>query len=332
MSPFAERRIRNITAGLAARQVYPNERIVAYAMLILSTVLIGSGNVAQVTASEKVGAFTMVACRSIIAVIFLLPFAISELKTVARWERDIMPCAAAAALYFAASMLAQQMGAATTTATNIGFLINMSAVFVPMLLWFAVKETPPAMAWPSAAVAVVGAYLVTGAGGVSSTWGDLLCLLAGLMDAIWIIALGVLVPKCKAPACLVLLMYLASAMVASPGVIIESDSLAAIWTAMPEAMWLGVMSSGLGFLFSTKAQATLPACAVAVVFCFEAIVSAIFGRLFLGELMTVPSYVGAALIILAVVLPQLALRKKSSVYCDKGDRLIVLRKLRQNQA
>ena len=308
MSPIAIDRSYSDTAA-HQRWWQLSERTKAIGLLFLATILIGSGNVAQVTAVEKVGTFTMVALRSVIAVLFLLPFAIVELRTMVRWDRNVLPCIIAAALYFAASMVAQQAGAVSTTATNIGFLINMSAVFVPMLLWFTVREMPPLMAWPAAAVAVVGAYLVTGAGGLSSTLGDLLCLLAGLFDAVWIIALGVLVPKCKAPACLVLLMYAASAVCAAPGLIIEGDSLRALWTAMPEALWLGVMSSGLGFLFSTRAQATLPTCMVAVVFCFEAIVSAVCGRIVLGEMMTLTSYIGATLIIVAVLMSQIQLRR-----------------------
>ncbi len=276
-------------------------------MLFAATVLIGSGNVAQITALDALGPFTIVALRSLVAIVVLLPFAVIELRGPASWTPGMLPCLSVAATYFAASIVAQQIGAMTTTATNIGFLINMSAVFVPMLLWFTIRERPPLLAWPTAVIAVVGAYLVTGAGAVSATVGDALCLLAGLMDGVWIIALAVIVPQCRAPACMVFILYATTGLLSLPFALTETVAEGAILAAAPEILWLGGMTSAFGFLLSTKAQSVLSPCVVAVIFCFEAIVSAVLGRLFLGEMITLVGFVGAVLIILAVLMSQMPL-------------------------
>jgi drug/metabolite transporter (DMT)-like permease len=60
------------------------------------------------------------------------------------------------------------------------------------------------------------------------------------------------------------------------------------------------MTSAFGFLLSTKAQETLSPCVVAIVFCFEAIVSAACGNYFLGETITTAGLFGACMIIVAV--------------------------------
>ncbi len=276
----------------------------ALALMLLATVCIGSGNVAQVTALDSLGPFTVVMLRSTLAVILLLPFAFKELIRGDGWPPDIGICIAVAVIYFATSIVAQQVGALTTTATNIGFLINMSAVFVPMLLWITVKERPPLMAWPAALIAVIGAYLVTGAGQVSATLGDALCLLSGLLDAVWIIALSHVMPKCKSPATLIGMMYGVTSIMATGGVLFEPIDPISVWNAAPEILWLGGITSALGFLLSTKAQEHVSACVAGVVFCFEAIVSAVLGNLLLGETMGPTGLIGAAIIIAAVLILQ----------------------------
>jgi drug/metabolite transporter (DMT)-like permease len=293
------------THGQAAPRFYParaffSPKVKASICIGLSTILIGSGNVAQVSGLDFIGPFTLVLLRSVLALAVLLPFALLEYKNWDKLTQDMGPCALVAALYFAGSIVAQQVGAMTTTATNIGFLINMSAVFVPLLLWVMIREKPHISVWPCGVLAVIGAYLVTGAGELSASIGDWLCLFAGLLDGVWIIALAVVVPKTRAPATLVATMYAVTTLVAIPFVPFEGTSVQAIVAAGPEILWLGVMTSAFGFLLSTKAQETLSPCVVAIVFCFEAIVSAACGNYFLGETITTAGLFGACMIIVAV--------------------------------
>ena len=163
----------------------------------------------------------------------------------------------------------------------------------------------PLASWPAGIFAVLGAYLVTGAGQVSATLGDGLCLLAGLFDAVWIIGLSHVMPKCKSPATLLAIMYGVTSLMATGGAAFEPMDPISLWNALPEILWLGGVTSALGFLLSTKAQEHLSACVVGVVFCFEAIVSAVLGYLLLGESMGPVEVIGAALIIAAIVFLQL---------------------------
>ncbi len=291
-------------------------KVKAFVLLVMSTIFIGSGNVAQVSGLDFIGPFTLVFLRSIIALAVLLPFAVLEYRNWPSLAGKLVPCIGVAAIYFAGSIVAQQVGAMTTTATNIGFLINMSAVFVPMLMWWLMREKPHVVVWPCSIIAVIGAYLVTGAGQVSAALGDFLCLFAGLLDGVWILALAVIVPKTRAPATIVAIMYAATAAISAPVVPSEGVTTIAIMDALPQIMWLGVMTSAFGFLMSTKAQEILSPCMVAIVFCFEAIISAACGNYFLGETITTLGLIGAGMILVAVAVsslpPALFSRQKRS--------------------
>ncbi len=291
-------------ADNTTRLEFSRTKATALLCVIASTILIGSGNVAQITALESVGPFTATFLRAVVAIVALLPFAIRESNMICMPRPDVLLSMMAAAGYFAASMVAQQVGAMSTTATNIGFLINMSAIFTPMMIWMMIGQKPGLIVWPSSALAVLGAYFVTGAGTVSATWGDGLCLLAGAMDAVWIIAVGYTVVRYAAPAFITLLLFATTAIFGFAGSLTETVSLSAIQAALPEILWLGIMTSAAGFLLSTKAQVHLSSCTVAVIFCFEAIVSALCGRYFLGETLTIIGWTGAALVIGAIVLLQ----------------------------
>lgn len=276
----------------------------ALLILLLSTFLVGSGNVAQKAALDHLGPFTITAFRSTLAVIVLLPFVLRETGRNEPIPIGVMPSILVAVLYFAASVVAQQVGAIATTATNLGFLVNMSAVFVPILIWFVVRQKAPIMVWPSAVLAVIGAYLITGAGELTATWGDGLCLLAGLFDAVWIIALGHAVTRYPMPATLSASMFSATAVIGYLGGMFETLTLEGFYAALPSVLWLGIAASAGGFLLSTKAQQSLSVCLVAIVFSFEAIFSAILGRILLGETMTQLALLGAAAIIASVLLVQ----------------------------
>jgi drug/metabolite transporter (DMT)-like permease len=282
----------------------------ALLILLLSTFLVGSGNVAQKAALDHLGPFTITAFRSILAVAVLLPFVLKETARNEPMPISVMPVILAAVLYFAASIVAQQVGAIATTATNLGFLVNMSAVFVPVLIWIMFRQKAPIMAWPSAILAVFGAYLITGAGELTATWGDALCLLAGLFDAVWIIALGYVVTRCPMPATLTAAMFSVTAFVGFLGGMFETLTIEGLVAALPSILWLGVAASAGGFLLSTKAQQSLSVCLVAIFFSFEAIFSAILGRVLLGETMTPLAFVGAAAILASVMMVQIKPRTR----------------------
>jgi drug/metabolite transporter (DMT)-like permease len=213
-----------------------------------------------------------------------------------------------AAVFLAGSTLAQQVGAYTTTATHLGFLINMSAIFVPLLMWLLVGEKPALVVWPVSLMAVIGAFLVTGGGGGRVTLGDALCLLAGLFDAVWIIALGYAVRRCPAPATLTFAMFFVTTLLGLAGSVTEDFTPQQMVDALPEVVWLGAGVSAAGFLLSTTAQQALCSCTIAVICTFEALFSALFGRIFLGEMLDLEGWVGACLIVVSVLILQVKLR------------------------
>jgi drug/metabolite transporter (DMT)-like permease len=274
----------------------------ALALLGIATFLVGSGNIAQITAINSIGPFTTVTLRSIVAILCVLPLAIAEVGKGRSIPMHVLPSIVVAALAFGASLVAQQVGAQATTATNLGFLVNMSAVFVPLVMWAVVGKKLQAATWPVAVLAVIGAWLVTGAGSVAVGWGEGLCLLAGVFDAVWIIALAHAMPRCRAPAQVTAMLMAVTAIMGAMGSLSETFQLEDLQVAAPEVLWLGIMTSGLGFFLSNKAQETLPECLVAVMFCMEAIVSAGLGGVLLSESLQPAGYAGAAIITLAIIL------------------------------
>jgi drug/metabolite transporter (DMT)-like permease len=285
-----------------------NRLLVAWICLVFSTLLVAAGNVSQITALDHLGPFTVVWMRSFLAVMVLLPFALRESNLFVFPDRDTWLSILVGATYFAASIVTQQMAAYSTTATNLGFLVNMSAIFVPPLIWMLVGKRPEFVVWPASFTAIIGAFFVTGASVALPSVGDYLCLMAGFLDAVWIIALSHALTKCPAPATLTLAMFFATTVAGLAGSVTENYNPENLVTALPEVLWLGICVSGIGFLLSAKAQQVLPACVVAVMFTLEALFSAVFGRLLLDEQLSLQGFAGAGLVILSVLMLQVKLR------------------------
>jgi drug/metabolite transporter (DMT)-like permease len=298
-----------LAVARAFLQLHRSNRIlVAWICIVGSTLLIAAGNVTQITALDRLGPFTVVWMRSLLAVLVLLPFALRESKVFVYPDKDTLLSIVVAATYFAASIVTQQIAAYTTTATNLGFLINLSAVFVPMLIWMLVGMRPEFIVWPASFTAIIGAYFVTGAGVAQPATGDYLCFLAGFFDAIWIIALSHALLRCPAPATLTLIMFFVTTLAGLAGSVTEPYDPQDLVASLAEVLWLGIAVSGIGFLLSTKAQQVLPACFVAVMFTLEALFSAMFGRLFLNEHLTLQGWAGAGLVVISILMLQVKLR------------------------
>ena len=103
----------------------------AMAMLLLAAFFWGSGNVANKWILLDLDPFAVVVLRHLIAVVALLPLALSERgrSPLRVWLPSVLP----ASLLFAAATIAQQWGYQSTTVTNASFLVNTAGVLTPVL-------------------------------------------------------------------------------------------------------------------------------------------------------------------------------------------------------
>ena len=275
-------------------------------ILLLAAALWGSGNVAQKTVLDHLGSFTVVGMRGLLAAVVVLPIALAEVRRTRPYAPGDWRLLASVALLFALGTILSQLGFSGTSVTNAGFLINTSTVFTPILALIVYRVRPRAVVWPAVVVTMAGIWLLGGASVASLSRGDGLCVLAAATYALWIIQIGVLVQRTGRPVLAALGQFaVAGVLGLGIGLGTESISAANLLAAAPDLVFLGVVSTGAGFLLAAIAQQHTPAADASILMSAESLFGALAATLILGEALTPVRMLGAGLLLVAIILVQL---------------------------
>jgi drug/metabolite transporter (DMT)-like permease len=206
----------------------------------------------------------------------------------------------------------QTEGLARTTATNAGFITSLYVVFTPILAAMFFGHRIPAAAWLAVLASVAGLCLlsVRDLGAFHLHVGDLLVLAGAVAWAGHIAAVGHFSPRFPAWVLSLSQMGFAAAFqlfAAVPGGLHVSEALAgSVW---PLLILTGVFGSGIAFTIQVLAQQTLTASRAVVLLAGEALFSAAFSAVWIGERLSVHQWIGAAMVLSAMAYSELSARR-----------------------
>lgn len=276
----------------------------ATAVALLAAFAWGTGNVAQKTILEHLDPYAATGVTSLVGVMVLLPLALREGRKTLPPAKASLRLLLAVSLLFTFASTVMQFGYGLTTVTNAGFLVNTAAVLTPILAWAFLSQRPPRAIWPASLAALTGIFLMAGASWSGLSPGDLLALLSALGYAVWTLALGVYVTRYRRPV-LVTVVQLAVCGLLCTGLGAAFHGLperAALAAALPEILFMGLVSKGLAYVLMAIAQQHISATCVAILVSAEAVFGAAIAALVLGETMGPLSGTGSLCIILGVVI------------------------------
>jgi drug/metabolite transporter (DMT)-like permease len=150
-------------------------------------------------------------------------------------------------------------------------------------------------------VSAVGLYLLSGAGGDFSWRGDGLVLLCAVALAAHILATGRFAGAHDVAALVVVqlgVVGLVCMVVATAGGQLEAPRGETVWSAL---IVTSLVASALGFLVQTFAQRHAPPARTALILASEPAFAGLFGYLLADDRLSAVSWVGAALILTAIV-------------------------------
>ena len=276
----------------------------ATAFALLAALAWGVGNVAQKTILEHLDGFAATGVTSLVGVLVLLPLALREGRETRPPTRGSLPLLLAVSLLFTFASTVMQFGYGLTSVINGGFLVNSAAIVTPILAWVCLSQRPPLAIWPASLTALTGIYLMAGANWSGLNPGDLLALLSAVGYAAWTLAVGMYVKRYRRPVlmtvvqlgvCGLLCIGLGAAFHGLPAP-------AAVAAALPEILFLGLVSKGLAYVLIAIAQQQISATCVGILVCAEAVAGAVIAALVLGETMGAQRGIGSICIILGVVI------------------------------
>ena len=259
--------------------------------------------------NNHIGPYTFQAIRCGLAVLFLFPLSrildqdkknfLKKWADPRLWKTGIL---AGVALFFAAGL--QQVGLLYTTAGKAGFLTAMYIVLVPILGLFLGKQ-PPATAWISVGIAVVGLYLLSGAGVSQINGGDLLLIACAFFFAVQITIIdrfGLTLDGVRLNCVQSLVCSALSALMMIFTEEFRWEGIVGCWFPLAYA---GILSMGVAYTLQIFGQQAVEPTQASVIMSLESVFSLIFGWIILREWLSPAELLGCGAMFCAVILSQI---------------------------
>lgn len=195
-------------------------------------------------------------------------------------------------------------GVKTTTASQAGFLVSLTVILVP-LLSILLKNRPETRVFFGAGIALIGICLLTLTKELHITQGDALCMATAVFYATHIILTGRLAPQTDAILLGIYQLGFAGLFGFLLSYLVETPKLPSSPKAWLAVLALSILCSAIGFVVQTVAQKYTSPTHTGLIFSLEPVFAALFAFLISGETLTVRGYIGAALVLISVLIAEI---------------------------
>ncbi|WP_438316501.1 DMT family transporter [Sporosarcina sp. FA9] len=200
-------------------------------------------------------------------------------------------------------------GLKTTTTSNTGFLISLTVIFVPLINTVVFKQRLEGKLLVSILLAIVGIAFLTLQYPFKITFGDLLCIFAAFFYAIHIIVAGIATKKVDTLSLGITQLGFAGLFGLLFSLIFETPTFPNSTISWIAILVLSILCSGVGFILQIVAQKYTTPVRTGLIFTLEPVFAAILGVIFLREIISITGYIGAALLLLSIILSTVQIKR-----------------------
>jgi len=239
-----------------------------------------------------------------LALFLLAPRAVSRLDADARRRSVVL------GVLYAGGQVFQTIGLAHTAASVSGFITGLYVVFTPLLAALILRSRIGPMVWLAVLLAISGITLLTfQPGGLAFGYGESLTLVAAVVYALHIVALGAWSTPADAIGMSVIQLAVISVVClvcATPGGITLPDR-GGDWLSV---LYMAVFAGGFAMAGQTWAQAHLSSTRAAIIMSTEPVFAAVFAVVFGEESAGTRMVFGGSLVLTAMLIVELVPRRK----------------------
>lgn len=281
-------------------------------LVLFAAILWGTTGTAQTFAPENTHPISFGAMRLAFGGATLLLFVLIQGKLkLKNWPlKEVVIAALCMACYQPFFFSAVKItGVAIGTVVAIG----SSPILAGIMEWLFKKTMPTKSWWIATIMAISGCLLLfinDSPVQVQST-GIILALGAGLAFATYTLVSKELL-KTQAPEAVVAVVFSLAACILLPLLFIFDLSWLLQKNGIGSILFLGVFATGLAYLLFIKSLVKIPASTAVTLSLFEPLTAALLGTFLVGEMMTIQSWSGVALIFLAIIVVSIAPKKSLS--------------------
>lgn len=259
-------------------------------------------------ALQDIGPFLFLGIRFILAFLVL---ALISWKNIKRIKDSTLAAGCLLGFFLFIGYVFQTVGLQYTTSSNAGFITGVSVVLVPIMMAVKQRQFPRWQTTLTVFLAAVGLFLLSvPAGKFSLGYGDLLILVCAFGFALHIIFVDHYSHRHNAVAITGIQILFVGLLCFIIGLLNEPLPQHFRLNTILAVIVTSVFATSMAFLLQNYLQKFSTPTRFAVVLTTEPVFAALAGFLWAGEMFTRRAYIGAGLILLAMLLSVL-LRKKT---------------------
>lgn len=256
----------------------------------------------------EVGPFTLNALRFLIAFFIAVILAFPKLKTI---NKTTLKYSVLIGFVLVIVYIGATFGVQYTSLSNAGFLCALTVVFTPVLAFFVLKQRPGRKFSAVVAMCLIGVALLSLNDELKPALGDILCLMTAFAYAVDLLLTEIAVTGKEVNA-----FQLGVFQLGFTGLfnlilsfLLEAPALPRSTEAWAAVLFLSVFCTGAAFIIQALAQQYTSASHVGVIFTLEPVFAGFVAYFLAHEVLVPRAYAGAVLLVAALFLMELDLKK-----------------------
>ncbi len=237
-----------------------------------------------------------------VAMVLVAPRALGRLSADSRRHAVVL------GVLYAGAQVAQTAGLAHTSASVSGFITGLYVVATPLLAAVLLRQRITAMTWAGVALATAGLGVLT-LQGFSIGYGEAITLVSAIIYALHIVGLAAW-SRAEEAVGMSIVQVIVIAVVCFVGTVPDGIVLPATGLDWLSVVYMAVFAGALAMVAQTWAQSQLPPTRTAIIMSLEPVFAAVFAVGVGGESVTWRLAVGGLMVLTAMLLVELAPRRK----------------------
>lgn len=277
-------------------------------LLLITAIIWGSSFVAQSIGMESVDAFTFTGIRTLLGMLFLLPFTLIINKGFDFRKKTLLK-GLILGFVFSIAQNFQQFAFYYSTAGKIAFITAFYMFFVPFFSVLFLKKKIAVLTWLSILMGLVGLFFlcINPEDMTNINFGDVLALICAIFYAVQIMLIDKFLDKDTSGVQMSFMQFFVAGIISVIAMFIfEHPDLTEIKTAAPSLLYSGIMSCGIAYTLQIVGQKHASPVVASLLMCLESVFAVITAAIILHEGMSVRETIGCVVMFSAIILSQVS--------------------------
>ena len=277
-------------------------------LLLITAVIWGSSFVAQSIGMQSIDAFTFTGIRTVLGMLFLLPFTLIINKGF-DFSKKTLRKGLILGIVFSIAQNFQQFAFYYSTSGKIAFVTSFYMFFVSLFSVIFLKKKIAVLTWLSILMGLVGLFFlcINPEDVTNINLGDILALICAVFYAVQIMLIDRFLEEGTSGVQLSFMEFFVAGVISVIAMFIfEQPNLTDIKTAAPSLLYSGIMSCGIAYTLQIVGQKNASPVVASLLMCLESVFAVITAAIFLHEGMLPREIIGCVVMFSAIILSQVS--------------------------